>query len=91
MIVTVVVLVAVIAAQWAVIVLGLRHIGSREDKHLAERDAWARERWELNTRLQAPEVAALVAPPAPTGFGPGEPIPSDDEDPDQSDLVGTIA
>ena len=91
MTVVVAVLVAVIAAQWAVIVLGLRHIGSREDQHLAERDSWARERYDLNMRLTAPQVAPLLPPPAPTGYGPGEPIPSDDEEPDQSDLVGTIA
>jgi hypothetical protein len=67
----------------------IEQILARQD---AERYAWARERWELNTRVQSPEVmrVAPVAPPqapAPDG-APLTGAELDEED--EIDLVGRI-
>lgn len=40
-----------------------------------ERDAWAMERWELNTRIQAPQVAPLIPRPLLASERPAEPTP----------------
>lgn len=89
-----VVLGLVVAAQWVVVGLLLRHILRVGDRQIAERDTWARERWELATRIQSPAVAPLLPPPSPTGLGPAEPLPiaaePDPDEVDESDLVGTI-
>ena len=74
--------------------------------HMASREAAvARERWELNTRIQAPHpqvAAAIPPPPTPSPqellatlgvLQPGVPMPADDEELDlgidESHLVGT--
>ena len=92
MIVAAVVVVA-LAAIVAQLVLARSHAGNvaellaRQD---AERYAWAKERWELNTRIQAPELARMAppAPPAPPAADDAE--ADDDDDIDESHLVGTV-
>jgi hypothetical protein len=59
------------------------------DTQAAERLAWARERNELNTRIQSPELVR-VAPPAPPAPPAGAESEADD-DIDESHLVGTAA
>lgn len=87
------VLVALIAAQWlALWAQDWRH--SRERRlHQEERDAWARERWELNTRIQAPEMVRAMPPPSPSpAHRAAEPVPvagEPDEDPEY-DLIGSV-
>lgn len=80
--------------------------GIRHDRHIqhllagqdAERHRWALERNELNTRIQAPEVAR-VSPPAPPPSPATEDVlrhigltiePEDDGEPDESDLIGVV-
>lgn len=54
----------------------------------AERSAWSKERWELNTRIQSPGLIADNPPPQPgavvaTAF-------DDDVEPDESHLIGLV-
>lgn len=72
----------------------VQHMLAAQD---GERWSWARERWDLVTRLQSPEVARYAPPPppppphAPSTQRPAEPLPFDDDDePDESHLVGTV-
>jgi hypothetical protein len=80
-----------------------RHTSALLAAMAAERYAWARERWDLNTRITAPEVVR-AAPPAPPADAPPlevlqalnvvRPAPVDGakvdpDDVDESFLVGT--
>lgn len=92
MTIALVTLAAVVVAQWIAFGLFLRHHLRTLDRQVAERDTWSRERFDLNTRLQAPSLAPLMSPPSPTGLGPAEtPPPAEEQEPDESELVGTIA
>ncbi|HEU4975279.1 MAG TPA: hypothetical protein VFT50_09335 [Baekduia sp.] len=68
----------------------IQHLLAAQD---AERWSWQRERWELMTRLQSPEIARYAPPPPPAAPGrPGveqPPLPFDEE-PDESNLIGTV-
>lgn len=55
----------------------------------AERRDWARERWELNSRIQAPQVAAVLPPPD-TARTPVPKREENDAEPLRLDLVGTV-
>lgn len=54
--VSVVALVASLGSVTATLLLLLQ-------RQATERTEWARERWELNTRFQAPQVAPMLPPP----------------------------
>ncbi len=92
MIVAAVVIVA-LAAIVAQLVLARSHAGhvaellARQD---AERYAWAKERWELNTRIQAPEIARVAPPAPPAPAEASDDAVVDEDDVDESHLVGTI-
>lgn len=94
----IVALVAVVLVAVAALAAQL-HLAARHAAHTdallargdAERYAWARERWELNTRLQSPELVRM-APPAPPAQPGGADVEDDeDEGVDESHLVGTFA
>jgi hypothetical protein len=77
-----------------------RHVEYMMTAQAAERHTWERERWDLQTRLSSPELVRtmpLPPPTAPVPQAPGgrmpEPLPPElvDDEPDESDLVGTIA
>ena len=54
----------------------------------AERSAWSKERWELNTRIQSPGLIADNPPPLP---GVAAVVAFDDEvEPDESHLIGLV-
>jgi hypothetical protein len=99
----IVALVAVVAIV-AVLVQADRHANqvSRLLAHHAGREAaMARERWELLTRVQAPQAALAIPAPEPVdphevlkSLGLVEPealIDEDEDDVDESHLVGTVA
>lgn len=54
----------------------------------AERAAWSRERWELNSRIQAPQVAPMIPPPDTART----PVPKREADDEKLELalVGTV-
>lgn len=80
--VSVVALVASLGAVTATLLLLLQ-------RQATERTEWARERWELNTRFQAPQVAPMLPPPDTART----PVPKRDDkaEPLRLDLVGTVA
>ena len=57
-------------------------------RQAAERADWARERWELNSRLQAPQIAPMIPPPDTART----PVPKREADDDKLELalVGTV-
>ena len=87
----VVVALAAIVAQLLLAKHHASHVGELLARQDAERYAWSRERWELNTRLQAPEIARVAppSPPEPPAVAGDEPV-ADEDDVDESHLVGTI-
>jgi hypothetical protein len=103
-----VIVAVVIIAALAMLLLDRAHRRHQEQVnamvavHAADRQRDARERWDLNTRLTAPEVVR-AAPPAPPADAPPLEVlqalsvvqpappdaPADEDDFDESFLVGT--
>lgn len=55
----------------------------------SERSSWAKERWELNTRIQSPSLVADFPPAPPEGQGVPA-LTEEDEEPDESHLIGVV-
>ena len=54
----------------------------------AERSAWAKERWELNTRIQSPALIADNPLPSPGAIAVA--AFEDEVEPDESHLIGLV-
>ena len=77
---------ALIAALGATVTALFLLVRAQDD----ERRDWARERWELNSRIQAPQVAPMLPPPDAARV----PVPKAEkkkDEPVRLDLVGTVA
>lgn len=83
--------VVAIVGLTAVVALQFRFIARLVAAQTLERHAWATERWELNTRFQAPQIASSIPPPKLPSERPAETPPSvNDETAKAFAAVGTI-
>lgn len=93
MIALVAVAVVAVAAILAMLESQRRH-AAQIDRLLAagaaQNHAWAKERWELNTRIQSPEVVRVAPPAPPAPVGADDDV-VDEAEVDETHLVGMVA